>query len=122
TLRFFSAIETGLVLRLAQSTDLGAHLERELSRIAPKGETPTILACDCILRRLEAENTQSRHKISHVLDKYGVTGFNTYGEQFNLVHVNQTFTGLAFYPPDDDTDAMEVSAFLPRQTGAPENA
>ncbi len=122
TLRFFSAIETGLVLRLAQSTDLGAHLERELSRLAPKGEHPTILACDCILRRLEAENTQSRHKISHVLDRYGVTGFNTYGEQFNLVHVNQTFTGLAFYPPDDDTDAMEVSAFLPRQTGAPENA
>jgi hypothetical protein len=23
-----------------------------------------------------------------------VTGFNTYGEQFNSVHVNQTFTGI----------------------------
>ena len=122
TLRFFSSIEAGLVLRLAQSTDLEAHLERELARLAPNGEQPVILACDCILRRLEAENTQSRHRISAVLDKYGVTGFNTYGEQFNLVHVNQTFTGLAFYPPDEDTDAMELSAFVPRQTGAPENA
>lgn len=122
TLRFFSAIEPGLVLRLAQSTDLEAHLERELARLAPKGERPTILACDCILRRLEAENTQTRHRISRVLDAYGVTGFNTYGEQFNLVHVNQTFTGLAFYPPDEDTDAMQASAFFPRQTGAPANA
>ena len=33
-----------------------------------------------------------------------MTGFNTYGEQFNMVHVNQTFTGLAFYPPDSGDD------------------
>ncbi len=111
TLRFFSAIEPGLVLRLAQSTDLEAHLERELSRLAPKGETPAILACDCILRRLEAENSQSAHRISKVLDRFGVTGFNTYGEQFNLVHVNQTFTGLAFYPPEEDTDALGTGDF-----------
>lgn len=112
TLRFFSAIETGLVLRLAQSTDLEAHLERELSRLAPNGEKPAILACDCILRRLEAEHSQTRHRISAVLDRYGVTGFNTYGEQFNLVHVNQTFTGLAFYPPDEDTDALTATDFV----------
>lgn len=119
TLRFFSAIETGLVLRLAQSTDLEAHLERELSRLAPAGETPTILACDCILRRLEAEHSQSRHHISAVLDRFGVTGFNTYGEQFNLVHVNQTFTGLAFYPPDEDTDTLTATDFL--QIALPED-
>ena len=119
TLRFFSAIETGLVLRLAQSTDLEAHLERELSRLAPAGETPAILACDCILRRLEAEHSQSRHRISAVLDRFGVTGFNTYGEQFNLVHVNQTFTGLAFYPPDEDTDTLTATDFL--QIALPED-
>ncbi len=111
TLRFFSAIETGLVLRLAQSTDLEAHLDRELSRLALGSTQPAILACDCILRRLEAENSQTRHRISAVLDRYGVVGFNTYGEQFNLVHVNQTFTGLAFYPPDEDTDSLAASDF-----------
>ncbi len=120
TLRFFSAIETGLVLRLAQSTDLGAHLEQELSRLSPAGETPAIMACDCILRRLEAEHSQKRHQISAVLDRFGVTGFNTYGEQFNLVHVNQTFTGLAFYPPDEDTDTLTATDFV--VDGAPENA
>jgi len=100
TLRFFSAIERGLVLRLAQGTDLVAHLDRALGGLSAGGVTPDILACDCILRRLEAENTQTARAVSDVLDRHGVTGFNTYGEQFNMVHVNQTFTGLAFYPPD----------------------
>lgn len=111
TLRFFSAIEPGLVLRLAQSTDLEAHLERELSRLSRPRERPAILACDCILRRLEAANSQQVHRISALLDRFGVTGFNTYGEQFNLVHVNQTFTGLAFYPPEEDTDALAASDY-----------
>ena len=29
-----------------------------------------------------------------------VAGFQTYGEQFNSMHVNQTMTGVAIYPPD----------------------
>ncbi len=104
TLRFFSAIEPGMVLRLAQGVDLEAHLESELSRLAEGGAPPAILACDCILRRIEAEHSQTTQRISAILERFGVTGFNTYGEQFNMVHVNQTFTGLAFYPPDEDTD------------------
>jgi hypothetical protein len=27
-------------------------------------------------------------------------GFSTYGEQVNSMHVNQTMTGVALYPPD----------------------
>jgi hypothetical protein len=70
TLRFFSAIETGLVLRLAESRDLVAHLDARIGAPARRGATPAILACDCILRRLEAENTQARHHISKVLDRH----------------------------------------------------
>ncbi|MDD7970005.1 FIST N-terminal domain-containing protein [Roseinatronobacter alkalisoli] len=106
TLRFFSAVEPGLVLRLATSVDLVAHLESQLAGLAGNGPLPAILACDCILRRLEAENTQQRRNISDVLDRYQVAGFNTYGEQFNLVHVNQTFTGLAFHLPQPDSETL----------------
>ena len=60
TLRFFSAIERGLVLRLAQGTDLVAHLDRALGGLSAGGVTPDILACDCILRRLEAEKYPNR--------------------------------------------------------------
>jgi hypothetical protein len=28
-----------------------------------------------------------------------VVGFSTYGEQINGLHVNQTMTGVAIYPP-----------------------
>ncbi|MCC5993595.1 MAG: FIST C-terminal domain-containing protein [Rhodobacteraceae bacterium] len=112
TLRFFSAIESGMVLRLAKGVDLEAHLERELTRLAQDGAMPAILACDCILRRIEAEHSQKTQRISALLERFGVTGFNTYGEQFNLLHVNQTFTGLAFYPPEDDTDEFSASDYV----------
>ena len=38
--------------------------------------------------------------MSEVLVRHGVVGFNTYGEQFGGMHVNQTFTGAAIYAPD----------------------
>lgn len=113
TLRFFSAIEPGMVLRLAKGVDLEAHLERELSRLAQDGPAPAIIACDCILRRIEAEHSQKTQRISALLERFGVTGFNTYGEQFNMLHVNQTFTGLAFYPPEEDTDQFSANEYAP---------
>jgi hypothetical protein len=33
------------------------------------------------------------------LVKHNVRGFSTYGEQIGSIHVNQTFTGVAIYPP-----------------------
>ncbi|MGP9788565.1 FIST N-terminal domain-containing protein [Roseinatronobacter sp. NSM] len=106
TLRFFSAVEPGLVLRLATSVDLVAHLDSQLAELSCNGPLPAILACDCILRRLEAQHTQNRGRISTVLERYQVAGFNTYGEQFNMMHVNQTFTGLAFHPPQPDPETV----------------
>lgn len=99
TLRFFSAIDTGLVLRLAEGADIAQHLAEQMRGLVHHGQMPDILACDCVLRRLEVDARQARRAVSDVLGAYGVTGFNTYGEQFNMVHVNQTFTGLAFYRP-----------------------
>ena len=99
-LRFFSAIDEGLVLRLAEGQDITTHLEASLEGLGQHGPPLGIIACDCILRRLEIESTQATRKVSALLARHGVTGFNTYGEQFNMLHVNQTFTGLAFYPPD----------------------
>jgi hypothetical protein len=37
--------------------------------------------------------------MSATLRRHRVVGFNSYGEQFNMLHVNQTFTGVAIYPP-----------------------
>ena len=94
---FFSAIDEGLVLSLAEPMDMVAHLSAELEGL---GDPAAILACDCILRRMEAQEKQLTPAISALLRRHGVVGFSTYGEQLNGLHVNQTMTGVAFYPAD----------------------
>ncbi|MEM9780980.1 MAG: FIST N-terminal domain-containing protein [Pseudomonadota bacterium] len=99
-LRFFSAIDEGLVLRTADPLDMAEHLEAALTCLARPVKPAAIIGCDCILRRLEAEQRQVTRAVSDVLKRHGVVGFSTYGEQHNGLHVNQTFTGVAFYPPE----------------------
>ena len=96
---FFSAIDEGLVLTLAEPQDMAAHLDRALTNLAADGRPAAILACDCILRRIEAEENQRFGAVSALLERHGVVGFSTYGEQLNSMHVNQTMTGVAIYPP-----------------------
>ncbi|MFN6978088.1 MAG: FIST N-terminal domain-containing protein, partial [Gemmobacter sp.] len=93
---FYSAIGEGLVLTLARPQDMAAHLARALGALDGPA---AILACDCILRRMEAEENQQTQAISALLRRHRVTGFSTYGEQRNAMHVNQTLTGVALYPP-----------------------
>ncbi len=96
---FFSAISEGVVLTLAEPDDMAEHLHQALAKLAGTGAAPSIFACDCILRRLEATEKQKVGAISDLLRRYRVQGFSTYGEQFNAMHVNQTMTGVALYPP-----------------------
>ncbi len=100
-LNFFSAIDTGLVLTLAEPEDMAVHLEREIGRLSETREPDAILACDCVLRRLEAQEKQMTGALSDILAENRVVGFSTYGEQLNSMHVNQTLTGVAIYPPED---------------------
>lgn len=101
-LRFFTAVDEGLVLTLAEGQNIAEHLELALDGLSP-GETPdAIIACECVLRRLEVEELQVKNRMSDTLRRHRVVGFNSYGEQFNMLHVNQTFTGVAILPPADD--------------------
>lgn len=96
---FFSAIDEGLVLTLAEAEDAVEHLGRELGHLAQGQQPEMILAFDCILRRLDAQQRQAAGKISDVLSNHQIVGFSTYGEQINGAHVNQTLTGVALYAP-----------------------
>jgi hypothetical protein len=98
---FFSAIDEGLVLTLADAEDMVAHLDAGLAGLSAAGPPAAILAFDCVLRRIEAEEKQLFGKISDILRRHNVTGFSTYGEQIASAHVNQTITGVAIYPPAD---------------------
>ena len=99
---FFSAINEGMVLTLATHDDMARHLETSLARLGRPQAPAHILGCDCILRRIEAGQVQKTREISALLRRHNVVGFSTYGEQFGALHVNQTLTGVAIYPPDLD--------------------
>lgn len=94
---FFSAINEGMVLTLAEHRDIVAHLDRGLDALERDGRPEVILGCDCILRRIEAGRVQKSREVSEVLRKHNVVGFSTYGEQYGSLHVNQTLTGVAIY-------------------------
>ena len=99
-LRFYSAIDEGLVLTAARSEDIVRHLDERLAELRQDDEPLAVLGFDCVLRRLDVESSQRTREMSEVLVRHGVVGFNTYGEQYGGMHLNQTFTGAAIYAPD----------------------
>ena len=96
---FFSAIDEGVVLSLARPRNLVGHLDAALSDLSRDATPLAILAFDCILRRIEAESRQQTGLVAQLLRRHSVVGFNTYGEQVGPLHLNQTISGFAFFPP-----------------------
>lgn len=105
SLTFFCAIENGLVLRVARGVDLLQNLEETFADIAADiGPPQLVLACDCILRKLEISQSPVKDQIVALMARNNVVGFATYGEQFNGVHVNQTLVGIAIGAAAEDRD------------------
>lgn len=96
SLTFYCAIEKGLVLRVAQSTDLLGNLAQAFAQLHDQiGVPQLVLGGDCLHRKFEAEWRNEKEEIAALLKANNVTGFATYGEQFRGVHINQTFVGIA---------------------------
>lgn len=96
SLTFFCAIDEGIVLRIATGVDMVENLRRAFDDVhAAIGPPQLVLGCDCILRRLESEREGIKSEIGRIFTDNNVIGFATYGEQFNGMHMNQTFTGIA---------------------------
>jgi len=96
SLTFYCAIDQGVVLTLGEASDIARGLEQlfdDLDRSV--GGIDRIIGFDCVLNKLEIEQRQLTRKVSRLMVENRVTGFNTYGEQFHALHVNQTFSGLA---------------------------
>ena len=96
SLTFYCAIDEGLVLTLAEGRDLYSRLEDLFDEIRDEiGEPAAVIGFDCVLRKLECERNQTKHKVARLLQANQVVGFSTFGEQFRSMHVNQTVTGVA---------------------------
>lgn len=96
SLSFYCAIDEGVVLRVAHGKDLIGRLEATFRELREDlGELQAMLACDCILRNLEATRDGSKEAVGELFRRNHAVGFATYGEQYGGVHVNQTLTGIA---------------------------
>jgi len=96
SLTLFCAIEEGLVLRVARGVDLVENLEETFAHVRSEiGRPQVILGFDCILRKLEITQHGLVPRVEKILRENNVVGFNSYGEQYRGVHVNQTLTGIA---------------------------
>lgn len=101
-LKFLSAIDVGIVMTIGEALDIVGEMEKEFSKLAEdKGRPVLVLGFDCILRKIEIVTSGKKDEISRMLAENNVIGFSTYGEQHNGMHVNQTFVGVAFFPPDN---------------------
>ncbi len=96
SLRFFCAIDEGMVLTVAQvqnPIDATNQLFRQV--IDDLGDVSIFIGFECVLRRLEVEQHQLSREMSELYRRNNVVGFQTYGEQYRSMHVNQTLTGVA---------------------------
>lgn len=99
SLTFFCAIDAGIVLTAAQGVDLVEDLQQTFARVRGQvGEPELVIGCDCILRHLELDREGLKQQVGEIMAQNNVIGFSTYGEQFEAMHVNQTFTGVAIGP------------------------
>ncbi|MEW6630543.1 MAG: FIST signal transduction protein [Pseudomonadota bacterium] len=97
SLSFFCAIDDGVVLSIAQPKNMVEATRAALQDVERKlGGIDMVLGFDCVLRRLDARNRQVFRDISELYRTNNVIGFGTYGEQYRSMHLNQTFTGIAF--------------------------
>lgn len=95
SLTFYGAVDRGVVLAIGEPVDRIARTNAFFDRLrCDMGEIDHVLAFDCVLNRIDAENRQLAHQVSEIYATHNVRGFNTYGEQFRAAHLNQTFTGL----------------------------
>ncbi len=95
TLRLLCAIDEGLVLRVGNTDAIVDTVEAAFAAARARvGEPLLVIGCDCILRRLELERVGLVDDVGRVFAANRVIGFSTYGEQFNALHANQTFTGF----------------------------
>lgn len=96
SLVFSCAVEEGLVLLIGELTSALDALRSGIAGVRERvGDPRLILGFDCVSRRLEQQELGQADAVGQFLSAARVFGFSSYGEQFEAIHVTQTFTGVA---------------------------
>ena len=96
SLTFFCAIDDGLVLTVARSEGMAGATRAAIEAIETElGPLGALFGFDCVYRLLDARHRNATARVETLYREKGFVGFNSYGEQFRSMHINQTFTGVA---------------------------
>jgi hypothetical protein len=99
SITFYCAIEEGMVVNLSSHNSMAESLKTDFSNMNLKSKAEVFLGFNCILRRLEAETRKCDQELAQqyqTIAKHTI-GFDTYGEQLNGLHINQTLVGILLY-------------------------
>ncbi|HBQ18628.1 MAG TPA: hypothetical protein DEF51_48380 [Myxococcales bacterium] len=98
SITFYCAIEEGMVLDVGGHGDMHASLSSDLGALREElGKADFIVGFNCILRALEAKQAEAFDALGEVVGETAgaMIGFDTYGEQLNGLHINQTLVAVA---------------------------
>ena len=97
-LEFSCAIEEGMVLNLCEHQNMVSEYDKLIAELNQHiGKAELLLICNCIYRALEGSGTDVNQLLADkttAIAKHMI-GFDTYGEQWQGLHVNQTMVALA---------------------------
>jgi len=97
SISFYCAIEEGMVVEIGAHEELVPALDADLAKLA--GDTPVdlLIGSNCILRALETKARDQHAEVGALFKQRcrHMIGFDTYGEQLDGLHINQTLVALA---------------------------
>jgi len=96
-MRFACAMDEGVVFSIAEPGDMVDMLKDFFADIRRQMGMPSlILGFNCAARQIEMDQLGLREQIARLMQHHNVLGFSTLGEQYNTIHVNNSFTCVAF--------------------------
>jgi hypothetical protein len=99
SISFYCGIEEGMVLEIGGHDEMASSLQADLGALHERmGQIDFLLGFNCILRALEAEPDGGHDRLGAVVRDHcgSMVGFDTYGEQLQGLHINQTLVAVAF--------------------------
>ncbi|MBL4800423.1 MAG: FIST C-terminal domain-containing protein [Emcibacter sp.] len=95
-IRFACAIGKGVVCAIARPSDPIANTVALFKKLqAEIGPLDLVLGCDCAARKMICEEQGLMPEISRIYVENNVIGFATFGEQYNTIHMNNSFCCVA---------------------------
>ncbi|MFC7047637.1 FIST N-terminal domain-containing protein [Emcibacter nanhaiensis] len=96
SIRFACAIDKGVVCSIARPDDPQLNLETLFSDISSEiGPLSLVIGCDCAARKMNFQIQGILDEMSQIYAANNVIGFASFGEQFNTLHMNNSFSCIA---------------------------